>query len=140
MALLDMIRENLAEPKKAKPATESSTINRYVEDAPAPYVPEGIVMDAGSVLSALESHMELRASMNPTNEPSVANQIHAALECDLPEGEAPYDPSEELENIASTLAGLDADDDVDPDQAQPDEGIEDGSSLEDLQEQPTDTH
>lgn len=140
MALLDMIHETLS-PTKLRFADESEGLDNTWHEEPEPYRPEVIPMDASKFLDAMESIQEMKhAGQNIPSGMSVAEQIHAALECGLPTSDAPYDPTEELDDIAATLAGIDPGDDIDIDQPQPDEGVDPSSTIEDLQNQPQDTH
>lgn len=96
------------------------------------------VMSAESFLSAMESHMEIRGSLEPATESCIADDLHKALEEGLPTDKAPYDPNAELDDIAETLAGIDADNDMDPDQPQPDENIENDMTIGNLVNEPQD--
>jgi len=86
------------------------------------YEPEVRIMNAADALAAIESNIEVKTGLPvEMNDPE---SIFKALESELPTDKAPYDPSAELDDIAKVLAGLDADDDMSPDQPQPDEKVE----------------
>lgn len=92
------------------------------EPAAESYEPEVRVMSAADALAAIEANIEVK-----TGKPVEMNDpesIFKALESELPTDKAPYDPTAELDDVAKILAGLDADDDMSPDQPQPDEKVE----------------
>ena len=151
MALLDMIKNSLAESEAVKKAVESHTRESLHEDLSAmehmgmdftpAQEPNFIPTSAMDVLKAVESHLNMIA--DTTNESNADNskvhEIAKAIEESLPTDAPAYDPSEELEDIANVLAGIDSDDDVDPDQPQPEDEVDAGSTIHDMMTEPKDT-
>lgn len=85
-------------------------------------------------LSALEAMrvMESMADVRGTNIPEYHDIIHAALEANLPTGEPEYDPTAELEEIANSLAGIDTIETDTVDQPQPNDDLENDSTINDV--------
>lgn len=148
MALLDMIQSSLAESAATKKAVESHQRESLHDDlsamesmgmdfTPAQQESNFIPANAMDVLKAVESHLGMLEE-----QPAKSLKIHgiaAAIEESLPSEAPAYDPTEELDDIANTLAGIDSDDDVDPDQPQPDEDINNDSTINDMMTEPKDT-
>jgi hypothetical protein len=152
MALLDMIKQSITD-KATDDALEMYQRDSHMADMAAmesmggfdlPPLREEILpdewhsMSAMEALMAMESHYQLKGEQMPLPK-DTATLIHESLECDLPEGAPPYDPSAELEDLAQTLAGLDADDNVDPDQPSPEDDLENSTAINDLGTEPNDT-
>lgn len=150
MALLDMIKNSLAESEAVKKAVESHTRESLHEDISAmehmgmdftpAQEPNFIPTSAMDVLKAVESHLSMIAEAEkPETDNSRIHGIAKAIEESLPTDAPAYDPSEELEDIANVLAGIDSDDDVDPDQPQPEDEVDAGSTIHDMMTEPKDT-
>lgn len=85
-------------------------------------------LDAMEALSNIEAHKNLMNEPDPFYE-----TLHKALEANLPTDVPPYDPTAELEEIEQSLSGIDADTtDGDKDQPQPEEELENSSTIADL--------
>lgn len=147
MALLDMIRQSLEEKPAVTAAVESHTAETMHEDKMAMEAigitdtnvtaePTVRAMSAMDALRAMESHMELQDSTYHKRTPA---DIAAAIEESLPDEPPEYDPTKELDDIAESLAGIDDDDGVDPDQPQPEEDVGPEDTIHNMMTEPKDT-
>ena len=147
MALLDMIKESLADPE-VDAAVENEQFQDIKEDKEAlesfgmDFNPtekdyERIPVDANDALAAVEAHLGMLAD-DESAEEHYPSQLAKAIEESLPSEAPAYDPTEELDDIANVLAGIDSDDDVDPDQPQPEEDINNDSTINDMMTEPKD--
>lgn len=98
-------------------------------------------MSASDFLAAYESHQALKAEMeNPTSAiEEEVERIHQGLEDSLSKETAPYDPTEELENVAQTLAGIDDPNGIEPNETPDDKPLDGSENIENLMATPTDT-
>ena len=101
---------------------ESSYENNQTEPIP------NRALDAMEALNNIEAHKNLMNEPDPFYE-----TLHRSLEANLPTDVPPYDPTAELEEIEQSLSGIDADTtDGDKDQPQPEEELENSSTIADL--------
>ena len=143
MALFDMIHEamtpslneNLVHDHESdlneedRRALESLGLNDHSYDNGNHFEPiANRRLDAMEALSNIEAHKSLLNEPDPFYE-----TLHKALEANLPTDVPPYDPTAELEEIEQSLSGIDADTtDGDKDQPQPEDELENSSTIADL--------
>ena len=155
MALIDTIKSHL---RDLKPASEAATALKEQDIASraamealgastpsvmAPAVEETIAMNANDFLAAVEGTMEARLENHygRTMRPATIHEAcYYALEETIPEGLVPpeYDPAADLRQLEEITAGVAAALQADPDQPNPEENIENSTTIGDLSNAPQD--
>lgn len=155
MALIDTIKSHLRDPKPASEAAaalqEQDIASRAAMEAlgastpsvAAPAFEETVAIDASAFLSAVEGTMEARLENHygRTMRPATIHEAcYYALEETLPQGLVPpeYDPSADMRELEEATAGVLAAIQADPDQPNPEDDIENSTTIGDLSNAPQD--
>lgn len=155
MALIDTIKSHLHNSSAATEATvalnEQEKASRAAMEALgastpsviAPSFEETVAIDANDFLAAVEGTMEARLENHygRTMRPATIHEAcYYALEETIPEGLVPpeYDPENDLSLLDESAAGVMATLQADPDQPNPEENIENSTTIGDLSNAPQD--
>lgn len=159
MALFDMIKESMTPKRdsmmealrfannqhKREQAMESARANTMRQIQTEKRNAETVAMSPAQFLAAVETEMYVKGTQHPNlaTRPMTAQEaLHFALEETLPDEEPPipiYDTEQDLDDIEQAVAGIDAAfDNPDPDQPDPQEDINNDTTINDFMTAPQD--